>query len=543
MLAAIAATLPFAITSPPAGAAVTSAPPTTLGTTTTTTTTASPAATPSWTVYHGDPAGTGATTSLRAVDTTHRRWTSPVLDGQLYGEPLVSSGMVFVATEADTVYGLSAATGAVVWSKTLGPPVPAGSLPCGNIAPTVGITGTPVIDTARGELFVVADKLIGGHAAHMLVGLSTANGAVELDDDVDPIRSDPGALLQRTGLTLDDGRVVFAFGGNYGDCSTYHGWVVSVGEAGGAPVDFAVDSGSGQRQGAIWMGGGAPAIDGNGAIWVSSGNGSVTSSTAPYDNSDAVLELSPSLKLIQFFAPTSWASDNRRDLDLSMEPVLLPDGQVAIAGKSRVVYLLDGADLGGIGGQLAQLASACGDDIDGGSAQVGTTLFLPCLSGTTAVDVVASPPALHLAWSSSSGGGPPIAAAGLVWTVGQDGTLDGLDPATGAVRQQASVGAVVNHFPTPGLGAGLLLVPAATQVVAFATSAMGAPAAPTTSTTAPPHVAAAPPHHPGAPAPGFPPAAVAGIVVGALLLIGGSIWALRRRRRLGAQAHTHPAPT
>jgi outer membrane protein assembly factor BamB len=531
-----AATLVFSV----AGGAAAGAAPTTVATTTSTTT---PVASPAWTVYHGDPAGTGATTSITAVDTAHRQWTSAVLDGQLYGQPLVTSGMVFVATEADTVYALSATSGAVVWSKTVGQPVPAGSLPCGDIAPTVGITGTPVIDSARGELFVVADEMTGGRVHHVLVGLDRATGAVELTDDVDPSGSNPLALLQRTGLTLDDGRVVFGFGGNYGDCSTYHGWVASVGEGGGSPSYFQVDAGPGQRQGAVWMGGAAPAVDGAGNVWVSSGNGSVTSAGGSYDDSDAVLELSPTMQLVQFFAPTTWASDNARDLDLSMEPILLADGQVAIAGKSRAVFLLNGAHLGGIGGQQAELSSACNDDIDGGSAQVGTTLYLPCLSGITAVDVGASPPSLRLAWSSSSGGGPPIAAAGLVWTLGQDGTLYGLDPASGAVRRQASVGTPANHFPTPGLGAGLLLATSATQVVAFATTGATTPASPTTTTTAPTRVAAAPPDHPGTSASGLPPAAVAGIVVGALLVAAGSLWALRRRRRSLGETTAGPGST
>ena len=41
-------------------------------------------------------------------------WTSPVLDGQVYGEPLEATGRVFVATENDTVYALAADTGAVL---------------------------------------------------------------------------------------------------------------------------------------------------------------------------------------------------------------------------------------------------------------------------------------------------------------------------------------------------------------------------------------------------------------------------------------------
>ncbi len=222
------------------------------------------------------------------------------------------------------------------------------------------------------------------------------------------------------------------------------------------------------------MGGAARAVDGTGRIWVSTGNGSVHAAGQAFDHSDAALELSPTLRLLQYFAPGSWASDNANDLDMSTVPVLLSDGQVLLTGKSRIVYLLNGAHLGGIGGQQAATGQVCGDDIDGGAAVAGTTAYLPCLSGIIAVRATRSPAAVSLLWSSGTGGGPPIIAAGLVWTIGQNGTLYGLDPATGKVRQQASIGAVANHFATPSVGAGLLLAPAADQVVAFTATASGA---------------------------------------------------------------------
>jgi polyvinyl alcohol dehydrogenase (cytochrome) len=435
----------------------------------------------SWTVYHHDPAGDGVAPPVSAVDTKAAVWNSPALDGQIYGEPLVYAGRVYVATENDTVYALSAATGTVAWSAHLGSPVPSGSLPCGDITPTVGITGTPVIDQARGEIFVVADELVGGKPAHRLVGLATASGRVEMTQDVDPPGSDTAALLQRTGLTLDAGQVVFGFGGNYGDCASYQGRVAAVPETGGTPRYFTVDAAPGESQGSVWMGGAAPVVDGHGDIWVSTGNGSVHSDQHAYDDSDSVLELSPSLRLVQFFAPSTWATDNSRDLDMTIAPALLPDGQVVLAGKSRIVYLLNGARLGGIGRQQATLGSACGEDIDGGVAVRGMTVYLPCLAGIIAVRAASSPPALHLLWSSGTGGGPPITAAGLVWTMGQSGTLYGLDPATGRIRQQVTIGAPANHFPTPSVGDGLLLAASAEHVVAFAAPAPGARPAPATA--------------------------------------------------------------
>ena len=104
------------------------------------------------------------------------------------------------------------------------------------------------------------------------------------------------------------------------------------------------------------MGGAAPVIDAAGNVWVSVGNGSVNIHRHGYDDSDSVLELSPPAPPRQYFAPTSWPADNAADLDFSTAPVLLADGEVLIAGKSQIAYLLDGAHLGGIGGQQASLA-------------------------------------------------------------------------------------------------------------------------------------------------------------------------------------------
>jgi hypothetical protein len=214
---------------------------------------------------------------------------------------------------------------------------------------------------------------------------------------------------------------------------------------------------------------------------------------------------------------------------MSVAPALLSDGQVILTGKSRIVYLLNRADLGGIGGQQAALGSACSQDIDGGVAVQGTTVYLPCTSGIVAVRAVKSPAALHLLWSSGTGGGPPIVAAGLVWTIGQNGVLYGLDPATGAVRQQASIGVPANHFPSPSAADGLLLAPSADQVVAFAAAAQ----APTANPAPAPSGVAASQAGSGSSAGGaFPVAAIAievGIV-GVLVVIGVAYWLGRRRR-------------
>jgi hypothetical protein len=298
----------------------------------------------------------------------------------------------------------------------------------------------------------------------------------------------PTALLQRTGLALDNGRVVFAFGGNFGDCSTYHGYVESVPEAGGQPSLYEVDAAAGQDQGAIWMGGAAPVVDSAGNIWVAIGNGSVTDATQPYDGSDAVVELSPSLTRLQYFAPSQWARDNQHDADLgSSAPAVLPNGLVVQVGKAGIAYLLRASSLGGVGGQLSQL-QACSTNTDGGDAfsptSAGAVVYLPCLSGLVALSVTTSPPSMKVLWQTPTGSsGPPIIADGLVWTISRQGIMYGLSPTTGQPVQQIAVGQLANHFPTPSVGDGLLLAPTESHVVAYwAPSAASAPATTTTTT-------------------------------------------------------------
>ncbi len=437
-------------------------------------------ATSSWTVYHGDPLGSGVDTSGVSFSSATTAWSSPALDGQNYGEPLEATGRVYVATENDTIYALAANTGAVLWSNHLGAPVPSGDLPCGDISPTVGITGTPVLDVARGEIFAVADELSGTTQTHMLVGLNMYTGATVLNEDVDPPGQPPSAILQRTGLNLSNGNVVFGYGGNDGDCSTYSGWVASVPEGGGTPGYYqAVPIGN---DGAVWMGGAAPEVDGAGNIWVATGNGSPSN---PYDFSDSILQLSPGLARTQYFAPSNWSFMNSHDQDLgSTAPALLPNGTALQVGKNQTAYLVNQADLGGNTGTGIATASVCpGTIAGGGDAVVGSVVYVPCENGLQAVQTNPSPASVSVLWTDASGaGGPAISAGGLVWSIGGN-SLYGINPATGATVKQLTVGGQANHFPTPSVGDGLLLAPASKQVIAFAGSA-GLPGPPSPPPTA-----------------------------------------------------------
>jgi outer membrane protein assembly factor BamB len=420
-----------------------------------------------WTTYHANSLESGIAPTTASFAHPKLAWTSPTLNGQLYGEPLVEGSLVVVATENDVVYGLNATNGSVAWSTAVGTPVPAGSLPCGDISPSVGITSTPVIDLARSEVFVVADEVSGAVISHHLVGLSLHTGSVVLDQVVDPPGTFPAAQLQRPGLALDRGSVEIAFGGNAGDCSTYHGWIVSVPETGGAMRTWEADSSPGNDQGAVWLGGAAPVVDTGGNIWFATGNGSNTTGSSP-DGGDSVIELSSSLSVVQSFTPSTWRTDNASDFDLgSSAPALMGNGLVFMAGKSRTAYLLNQSKLGGVGGQVTE-KPFCGNDVDGGEAFTATVLYAPCLSGVVAVKVNAHTHKMRVLWATSTNSsGPPILVGNMVWTIRRDGILFGLRKSNGKPAVQLTVGRPANHFPTPAVGDGLLLAPSSDRVVAF----------------------------------------------------------------------------
>jgi hypothetical protein len=76
--------------------------------------------------------------------------------------------------------------------------------------------------------------------------------------------------------------------------------------------------------------------------------------------------------------------------------------------------------------------------------------------------------------------GTPIIADGLVWTIGADHAVHGLNPASGQQVLSIPFGGSANHFPTPSAAEGLLLLSGTSQVFAFMGPA-GLPPAPPAS--------------------------------------------------------------
>ena len=318
-------------------------------------------------------------------------WQTASLDGPIYGSPLVYGSRVYVATENDTVYALDFATGALVWKQHVATAVPNTQLKCGDIEPTVGITGTPVIDPATGRIFVVADTWDGSNPSsirHELFGLSVNTGVVAsgLPVAVDPPGSHPDYQLQRPGLALDAGRIVIGYGGNDGDCGEfdglYHGWVVSVPESGGQLNSFEVAQGSGG--GAVWGAGSGLPVDSAGNVWAETGNSPGLHSTTRSPSSGSTWGWARRSTIGR--RPTGNRSTAAMSTSDRVSRVLLPGGLVFAIGKEGVGYLLSASALGGTGADPVFQASVCGGSFGGGIVVSGV-IYVTCTDGIHALSL------------------------------------------------------------------------------------------------------------------------------------------------------------
>jgi outer membrane protein assembly factor BamB len=413
-----------------------------------------------WPTYDRTAERSGVSVSSPAPGAVRRSWTAAV-DGAVYAQPLIVGTEVVIATENDTVYALDSSSGAVRWSRHLAAPV-TGGLPCGNVNPS-GITGTPVADPATGRLWVVTYTDQPSYQ-HTLWELDLATGRTVSQRPIDVSGSDPRAQQERGALALLGSRVYVPFGGLYGDCSDYKGRVVAAPVSGSGPlISYTTPN---QREAGIWAPAGEAVRDGS--LYVATGNGT------PYDqvdDSDSVLRLSPDLQVEDRFTPANFVSLSSGDQDLgSTAPALLPDGLVFQVGKQGVGYLLDGARLGGTGGELAS-SDACEGGF-GGDAVDGDTVVFSCYSSLRALNVTpgtnGAAPGLRALWSvTDNNPGPPIIAGGVVWDVSGKGTLSGYRLSDGKSVFSASTAPVDTDFPSLSASGSLLVVPEGHTVVSY----------------------------------------------------------------------------
>jgi hypothetical protein len=328
------------------------------------------------------------------------------IDGQAYAQPLYVAGVtmgsgtvqagtthnvVFVATEHDSVYAFDAdsnggSNASPLWKITLldsahGAPSGASTVPNGDvgtddISPEIGITATPVIDTATNTLYVVGKTKESGnyfqrlHALDISTGAEKSGSPVTLSAQVSGngngssggvLRFDAKLENNRPGLLLLNGIVYIAFAA-HGDQGPYHGWILAYNATTLQQSSVFCATANGAASG-IWMSGAGLAADtiNSGRLFVATGNGAFNA-IAPYTNGmsygDDIIRLETSsgaMRISDQFTAFNQSALSNGDVDLGSGGVLLlPDQSsgghthlMVQAGKEGRMYLVDRDNLGG----------------------------------------------------------------------------------------------------------------------------------------------------------------------------------------------------
>jgi outer membrane protein assembly factor BamB len=381
--------------------------------------------------------------------------------GNVHAQPLYIEGgpngtMIIAVTASNNIYALNATTGTVIWQRNVGTPPPGGN-PCGNIFP-VGTIGTPVVDLGSRSLFFDA-MLSGNPNKHFIYSVNVDTGATNAGwpVDVDATATYNGIAFNsfvqedRGALALVNGIVYVPYSGYFGDCGTYHGWVVGVQANNPSGVMAWATTAIG---GGIWGHSGI-ASDGTN-MFVITGNTFNTGGNWMGGEAIIRLQAGPTWtgQPTDYWAPTNWFSLDQGDTDLGGVSAMLIDvpgatpSQLVLAlGKDGNAYLLNRNNLGGITSPMASLN--IGGAMRGQSSATYTTTqgtyFVFRLGSSTvkAYKITAtSPPTIVSAWSvSQNGQGSPWVTTtdgihnAIVWVVGAqgDGQLHGYDGDTGAV--------------------------------------------------------------------------------------------------------------
>jgi hypothetical protein len=307
---------------------------------------------------------------------------SDLVDGYVYGAPLIMSNVtvngaqhnvLYVATENDSVYAFDAdAAGAPLWKTSL---LETGEAPInGAIAPSEGVTGTPVIDPATNTLYAVSvQKASGAAATFRLNALDIATGAQKFGGPVTIVAKVPAtnsdavngyqtmttSCIQRAALLVAYGNVYIGFG------SCHSGWLLAYDASSLIQVGVFNASpnldGEGQyaSAGGVWMGAGGPVADGAGNVYITTGNGPWDPTQQAY--ADTVLKFNSTLTIEDYFTPQDFQFMDCNDSDLASGGLMLiPDlgpSQLVAGGKMGKLYFIDSAT-GSMGEEQAGDAGA-----------------------------------------------------------------------------------------------------------------------------------------------------------------------------------------
>ena len=291
---------------------------------------------------------------------------------------MVAKGVLLAVTENDKAYGLNAVTGAIAWTRDVGPSWPASAIGCGDLMPNIGITATPVYDPSTGTAYFTS-KVNDGvdvdhphwyfHAIDITTGAERAGfpSMIAGSPAGDPSNQfNAKTAMQRPGLLLLGG-VVYAGFASHCDYRPFVGYVVGVNAKTGIQTTiWSTEVGSSTSEAGIWQSGGGLVSDGAGRIIFTTGNGispaAGPGNMPPSTLGESVVRLAVgsdgNLTAKDFFSPVNNTNLDTNDADLgSGGPMAIPDGFGTAAhphllvqvGKDGRIFLLDRDNLGGTG--------------------------------------------------------------------------------------------------------------------------------------------------------------------------------------------------
>src|SRR5437879_2177619 len=183
------------------------------------------------------------------MSTFKKLFTYPVA-GYIYGQPLfvptlavngVVHNVVYVATENNSVFAFDADGGGQLSKKSFGSAIPCGKIHGCGVAPVVGITPTPVMDSTLDNIYVASRQFNSstGVYSHSLHSLNLLTGAENPGSPVTSTGSvagtgydavngmltfNPQTASGRPALLEMHGTIYAAYASS-GDADPYHGWI------------------------------------------------------------------------------------------------------------------------------------------------------------------------------------------------------------------------------------------------------------------------------------------------------------------------------
>jgi hypothetical protein len=362
--------------------------------------------------HEGQNTNETALTPANVNTTSFGKLFSVSVDSTVYSQPLYVPGMtmkdglvhnvLFVATENDSIYAFDADSNggsntSPLWHITLldaahgaGPgatAIPAseqGIAPQGDIGPTIGITGTAVINPATNTMYVVGNSVENGaffsrlHAINIITGAEQSGPAVQTSPVVisatvsgtgtassgGQLAFDPLVSNQRPALDYYNGYVYIGYAA-HGDIGPWHGWLFAYNATTMAQSAVFCLSPNGEGAG-IWASGAGMPIDDDaagGRMFLATGNNGTQNDIVDptdYANSqygESIMNLSLAnggLAPTDEFTSFNWKALDSADLDQGGGGVLMvpdqPSGPQHIlvqAGKEGRLLVLNRDNLGG----------------------------------------------------------------------------------------------------------------------------------------------------------------------------------------------------